>query len=299
MMTAGAAGFVLNTWTTERGVHELAMRDARADATGLVRRYAGYREVAGHLSRREVAGAGCSLILAWGDELEVRYEGASPIRLGAFVLGNHTRPTTTVFAGLQHGVQVDLTPQGAMALLGQSLRELTDQVIPVGDVLGRPAVELVERLEASASWPDRFAILDDVVGARRSQATVDPAVLWLWQQLNASMGATRVDELIAETGWSRRHLTRKFEQQVGLSPKTIARLSRFRRALAVMTATGPRVRLADVAAQAGYYDQAHFNREFKEFAGCTPSRYLAESDGDPEVQFVQDGDDALSVPSPA
>ena len=77
--------------------------------------------------------------------------------------------------------------------------------------------------------------------------------------------------LAAELGWSRRHLAARFRDEVGVSPKALARLLRFERALELL---GTRT-LADIAYECGYYDQAHFNRDFRAFAGATPGELLA------------------------
>jgi transcriptional regulator GlxA family with amidase domain len=78
----------------------------------------------------------------------------------------------------------------------------------------------------------------------------------------------------AELGWSRRHLTGLFTEAVGLPPKTYARLLRFQRARQLI-ASGDDTTLAQVALDAGYYDQAHLNRDFREFAGAPPTALTA------------------------
>ena len=90
-----------------------------------------------------------------------------------------------------------------------------------------------------------------------------------------------VGALTGEVGWSARHLTNRFRTEVGLKPKETARVTRFDRARRRLA---PGVRLADVAAAAGYFDQAHLAREFHAFAGCSPSRWMAD-----EIGFVQAG----------
>ncbi len=100
-----------------------------------------------------------------------------------------------------------------------------------------------------------------------------------WRRLRQTHGAVTVAELATETGWSARHLSARFLAELGLSPKAAARVIRFdraRRALLRRCASGQRARLADFAAEAGYYDQAHLAREFRDLAGCPPSQFLAE-----------------------
>jgi AraC-like DNA-binding protein len=74
-------------------------------------------------------------------------------------------------------------------------------------------------------------------------------------------------------GVSRQHLTRAFRQEVGLGPKELARVARAQRALAL--AQQRRANLAAVAAHAGYYDEAHMDRDFRALIGMTPAKAQA------------------------
>jgi transcriptional regulator GlxA family with amidase domain len=98
-----------------------------------------------------------------------------------------------------------------------------------------------------------------------------------------SAGRVGVQELAADTGWSRRHLLNRFRGQVGLGPKTAARVLRFQRAARLLvpgSVYGTRpvtaASISDVAAACGYADHAHLVREFHALAACTPSEYLSE-----------------------
>ena len=102
--------------------------------------------------------------------------------------------------------------------------------------------------------------------------------------MSAAGGSVEIGELAADVGWSRRHLSEKFKAEVGLSPKVAARVLRFERArhlLSMPTRPG----LAAVATACGYYDQAHFTREWSELAGCTPTKWIAD-----ELPSMQDGE---------
>jgi len=293
---------MLTRWETERSVHEMATREGAGPATGRVRRYAGYDERAQAQTRREVAKTGISLVLAFGDPLAVAYDASETQLLGgAFVLGHQVRAALTTFSGHQHGVQVDLTPAGARGFLGVAVDELTDRATPLEEVLGRRGEELVERLASLRSWSARFHLLDQVVGApHEGGLELAPEVCWLWRQLVDRHGNCRIGQLMDETGRSRRYVTARFSQQIGVSPKTYARLLRFERAVHLLRrrSRSDPTSLAAVALAAGYYDQPHFNRDFRSFAGCTPADLLVENDPAPEVSFVQDLRCPPAVPLP-
>ncbi|MEO5874340.1 MAG: helix-turn-helix domain-containing protein, partial [Streptosporangiaceae bacterium] len=95
-----------------------------------------------------------------------------------------------------------------------------------------------------------------------------------WGRLLQSHGGISVAALALETGWSERRLSGRFRAEIGLPPKAAARVVRFDRARR-LGAARPRL-LADLAAEAGYFDQAHLAREFRALAGCPPSQWLAE-----------------------
>jgi AraC-like DNA-binding protein len=283
---------VLSRRVTERGVHEWAQRAARASGAGVARAYVGYEEWAGTgFLRREVARPGVALILAIGDGLDVidGSGGSGTRRLGAFVVGNQSRPSTTGVAGHQLGVQVELSATGALGLLGD-VASYNDTVVPLVDALGSEGARVLDRLADASSWEARLDLLDAWFSGREVPALV-PEVAWLRRRLVDSQGTARVEPLMDETGWSRRHLTERFRRQLGVSPKAYARLLRFRRAGALITERRADRTLADVASEAGYYDQSHLARDFAGLAGVTPGTYAAEAEPGPEVRFFQDAED--------
>jgi AraC-like DNA-binding protein len=165
-------------------------------------------------------------------------------------------------------VDLKLTPLGAYTLLGAPMDELTNTVVDLDDLLPHAG-----RLAEAPTWSKRFALLDELL-LDRAEHGPRPAgeAAWVYRRLAESHGAVPIGALAAEVGWSRRHLVTKFRQQVGLPPKTLARIMRFQHLLSSLTAQANWTRLAD---ECGYYDQAHLNRDFREFAGTTPTDYLA------------------------
>lgn len=96
---------------------------------------------------------------------------------------------------------------------------------------------------------------------------------WSWQRLRGTGGRASIGALAAELGWSHRRLIARFREQIGLAPKTVARVLRFDRAVAALGSTSSRG-LAEIAFACGYFDQAHLNRDFRELAGTTPTAFL-------------------------
>jgi AraC-like DNA-binding protein len=214
-----------------------------------------------------------------------------PGDFGALLGGLHSAPALITHDGAQSGIQVALRPLGARALLGLPAGELAELDVPAEAVLGPLCAELRARALAAPGWPERFAILDEIL-LRRLAATAatakkaatggtagtPPEVRFAWHQLLRTGGTARISDLAAETGWSGRHLTSRFRTEIGLTPKAAARVVRFDRArhLLITKAQDSGYHLADLAAACGYFDQAHLAREFRALAGCPPSQWITE-----------------------
>jgi AraC-like DNA-binding protein len=174
----------------------------------------------------------------------------------------------------RHGVLgIRLYPAGAYALLATPLRAITGLVVELRDLVGSTADELIERCREATSAEARFRITAAWIAARVGGARpVEPAVAWAAAEIESRNGDVPITELRVETGFSKTRLATAFRDQIGVPPKLFARIVRFRRALAMVeSGASP---LADVALAAGYYDQPHFNAEFRELSGLTPGELL-------------------------
>jgi AraC-like DNA-binding protein len=194
--------------------------------------------------------------------------------------GLHSTPAIIAHQGSQSGIQVGLKPLGARALLGLPAGELAFLDIHATDVIGPVATELHERIRAAPTWPQRFAVLDEILLREfRDDQAISREVARAWRVLLATGGTAAVPELASEAGWSSRQLGTRFRTEIGLTPKEAGRVVRFDRARRLLqrrvAACGP-PDLAALAAACGYYDQAHLAREFRALAGLPPSRWIAE-----------------------
>jgi len=201
--------------------------------------------------------------------------------------GLHLSPALITHAGRQSGVQVAVSPLGCRALFGRPAAELRDQDVDAAELLGIHLVdEIRHRLLTAPDWRHRFAVLDTVLTPVVRDYEVAPQIAYAMHRMRRP--GVSVAKLADEVGWSARHLTDRFRAEIGLRPKEAARVARFDRA---RRALRPTARLADVAAAHGFADQSHFVREFQAFAGCAPSRWMADEFGFVQALASLDADD--------
>lgn len=256
----------------------MMFRDPCPALRAQVRGYCGYFEsAAGRMRRVELSSGVVGLIVGFGPPVGIRYprHGSVPTaHVTSFVAGLHDSYAVAESTGLQHGVEIDLTPIGAHMLLGVPMDSVANRVVGLEHVLGRFAARLAEQLHEAESWPARFDVLDAAIANRLVAAREpSPAISWAWRRLNETGGRLGIGALADELGASRQYLVTKFREEVGLPPKTLARILRFQRAIRFLE-RADEARLTRVARDCGYYDQAHFNRDFRNFAGSTPSEFL-------------------------
>ena len=195
----------------------------------------------------------------------------------SFVGGLHDRPALVAHSGRGCGIGVDASPLAARQLFGVPAGSLSSRVVELDELFGvTMTAELHDRVHQATTWPDRFRVLDDVIGrvmSSRGSCSVPPEVVEAWRCIVLSKGDTSVEALAAHVGWSRRHLTSRFGSEIGLSPKVAMRVVRFEAACELLL-SNRLPRLADVAVQAGFYDQSHLTREWCDLAGLLPNNMV-------------------------
>jgi AraC-like DNA-binding protein len=154
-------------------------------------------------------------------------------------------------------------PGTGPVVLGTPAHALTDRRVPLEDVWAGPSVrELTERLAAAA---DPGRVLESIaLGRLRDAPPPDPVAMTVAGELRAGHTVAAVARLV---GYSERQLRRRCLPAFGYGPKTLARVLRMDRALALARSGLP---LADAGLRVGYADQAHFSREVKALTGVTP-----------------------------
>jgi AraC-like DNA-binding protein len=224
------------------------------------------------------------LIISLDAPINVRQmsnEALPAARFSALVSGLHDGFAMVERTCSWEGLHVFFRPLGLQAVLGATAAELACGAVALSDLCPRDAPELMERLSSTRDWQARFAILDEVLTRRLTPAKGSPLVAHAWRQLAASHGRSSIGSLAQDTGWSRQYMADRFRAELGITPKTAARIFRFERACGLIS--NLRLPLPDVAAACGYADQAHMTRDWNAFTGTSPRAWIVN-----ELPFLQD-----------
>jgi AraC-like DNA-binding protein len=214
---------------------------------------------------------GCvELVFHFHDPFRTHFaNGESTVQPQSFVVGQIKRFLEIAPAGRMGFVAARFTARNAYRFFPGKFHEVSDGVVDLASVWKKDAEEWTERVAlARGGTNERVQIVQQaLVGAfcDREDRLVDRCL----QLTEARGGQSSVAQLVSEIGTSSRQLTRRFQNAVGISPKEFARVSRFLCALRYLR-DGKHETLTETAHACGYFDQAHFNHDFREFAGMTP-----------------------------
>ena len=247
----------------------------------------------GHVAyqRDRILPSGQSQLLINLGPPQYRIEPGPPERRVPFVdvwySGLHQGPIDTEAPHGNALLGVGFSARGAYPWLGPQLEGLADRIIALADALGDGVLALRERLLNTPATAERFAIVEQWLIARLSpRQAVHPAVRWAVDRIAATGGRVPVARLATQTGYTRKHLAALFMHQVGLTPKALCRIHRFRGALAMLDGA-TQVPWAALADQCGYYDQSHLINEFQSFSGLSPAEFLRQTRPDPQSVVIR------------
>lgn len=267
-----------------RGSWEMAFAGPARPLAGLVDTYIGYDERDTAFTRRhELPGLFAVLIVNLGDPITIIDTAGYviPVRSGdGFGAGLSEAYAVSETSGSQRGYQAMFTPLGARRFFGLPLHHLANRVFSLHDLLGAPrARQLIEGLQTANDWATGFSHLETAIRSRLAiEETFDLAgarqSAWALRRLQQEGGRLSIAALADELGCSRKHLAAGFREHVGITPKTAARLLRFRQVLQLVDGAD-HVDWSAIAQEAGYADQSHFSNDFRQITGRSPNAYLA------------------------
>lgn len=195
-----------------------------------------------------------------------------------FVCGPHSRPFTICNPLATRVVGIHFKPGGAFPFLGCPLDELHDRLQPMEAMWGSRAGELREELLGATSVDRLFRLLSDrLLRLATRPLERHPAVPYAIGRFDsaADAQADRVRRLVDELGISHRRFIELFRRETGYTPIGYSRIRRFQAALKELSSPDGAAGRSDLALACGYYDQAHFIKDFRVFSGLSPSGYEA------------------------
>lgn len=230
---------------------------------------------------------GCmELIFHYGDRYISNIADREELQNGAVIVGQIKTAISLQPTGNTGIFAVRFQPWGFYAFTGMPLHRLTETVVDARDIWGNDTRYVYEQL-ATAAHNEKAAVVDKfLLKALRKQrdgtlhkVSVLSAIL---AQLHRHKGNIPVAHMAYNSNSSVRNFNRNVTEMTGLSPKVLARIIRLQSFLNIHTEDAT---LTDTLYRCGYYDQAHFIREFREIAGTTPNSFFKEENTMAELMW--------------
>jgi AraC-like DNA-binding protein len=198
---------------------------------------------------------------------------------GAFVYGVPGRVFRRRIIGKGRAFGTKFRPGGFFPLYGRSVKSLTGKVVPLEDVFGLKGQEWVQVNQHAACDDDRAKLADSFWRSIISDASVGPAAalgqsaaMMAAERIQADRSILRVAQVAAAAGVDVRTLQRMFQREVGIGAKEVIKRIRLQEAAETLLRS-PGLSCGELALEMGYFDQAHFIRDFKAVVGATPEVY--------------------------
>jgi AraC-like DNA-binding protein len=228
-------------------------------------------------ARERILPDGCvELVMHFRDPFQNHLaDGTTDLQPASFVVGQMKHFLEIEPTGATGFMAVRFPARGAYLFLRPPMSEVAGSVVPLSQVWDDRANEYTERVTVARDMATRVRIIEAMLlEALRTNGRRDHAVERCVELIQNSVEPTSVKELGSIIGLSTRQLARRFQNVIGMSPKEFVRVNRFIRA-AHRLRVHARASLTETAYDCGYFDQAHFNHEFRRFAGMTPGEFIA------------------------
>jgi AraC-like DNA-binding protein len=180
------------------------------------------------------------------------------------------------FSGHIVGFAIFLKPFVSWQLFRIPPRAIANVHCDGGDLLGRGLEDLWSMLAESATFPERVRVVEKYLRSYAANALARTSIMKTAHHILLRKGAPRIEEVAHHAALSVRQYERRFHEEMGLSPKLFARITRFQMALDAKRNTPARSWLS-IAHEYGYFDQMHMIRDFQCLGGDTPGQILQQS----------------------
>lgn len=237
-------------------------------------------EVANNMPvRQRVVPDGCmEMIFHYGDHFRQYFEdGSSVLQPKCFVFGQLTSFLEIAPTGITGLIAARFHPEGLLPFISIPVSQLENKAVPLADLFGENGKELEQNILHATENTQRIKLIEAfLVPFLSNQETIDTIARNCVEVIFQSQGQLKVTELADKMNLNRRNMERKFTSAIGMSPKQLSKVVRLQATLKMMGQQKFKS-LTSLAYENGYFDQAHFIKDFKEFTGMSPKLFFAEN----------------------
>lgn len=231
-----------------------------------------------HLKQRVLPDGCMEMIFHYGDLYSQHFEdGSSIIQPRSFVFGQITKYIEISPTGISGIISARFLPDGISPFLNMPLTSLENKAVPITELFGEDGKKLEVAVINGTDSQQRIMLIEAFLLSKLTeQKTIDAITKSCVDIIFQSHGQIGLAALADQMNINRRNMERKFTSAIGISPKQLARVARLQATLK-MLGQKKFTSLTEIAYENGYYDQAHFIKDFREFTGISPKSFFADN----------------------
>jgi AraC-like DNA-binding protein len=229
--------------------------------------------------RQRIVPDGCmEMIFNYGDRFQQYFEdGTSILQPKSFIFGQITSFIEVAPTGVTGIIAARFLPEGLTPFLDIPVASLENKAVSIEEIFSEKGTQLQQEVLAASDNQQRIKIIETFLLSRLSEPqAIDSIAKACVEVIFQSQGQLGVVELADKVNVNRRNMERKFTTAIGMSPKQLSRVARLQATLKMLDQK-KYTSLTSLAYENGYYDQAHFIKDFKEFTGMSPKSFFGEN----------------------
>lgn len=216
------------------------------------------------------------MIFHLGDRFLQKDQDEERTQAGSFLYGQIHQYLDLIPSAHAKIIAIRFRPYGLFPFVPLSPKDFQQQQISLLDLFGKIGVELEERVNEALNTSSAIRIIEAFLLSQLvCFSKPDPLIVHVSEVIMCSGGVGDIKDILRSYKISPRHFQRKFLEVTGTKSKTLARITRLQRAIQLVK-DQPFSSLTEIGLTAGYFDQAHFIRDFKDFAGQSPRQFFKQ-----------------------